>query len=114
MPNLFERLKLGALTLPNRVLMAPLTRGRSTREGVPTSIRLVQPAYNDGKPPVSSSATKAEGHVPTYEGEKPYAEARPLRVDEMPRRCADYANAARNAIAAAPQEEPITPERIPA
>ena len=36
MPDLFSPLKLGALELPNRILMAPLTRGRATPDGVPT------------------------------------------------------------------------------
>jgi N-ethylmaleimide reductase len=35
---LFQPLKLGALTLPNRILMAPLTRGRATADGVPTEL----------------------------------------------------------------------------
>jgi len=38
MPTLFDPLTLGAIALPNRILMAPLTRGRATREGVPTAI----------------------------------------------------------------------------
>lgn len=38
MPSLFDPIKLGAITAPNRILMAPLTRGRSTREHVPTAI----------------------------------------------------------------------------
>ncbi len=38
MPTLFDPLDLGALSLPNRVLMAPLTRGRSTRAHVPTPL----------------------------------------------------------------------------
>ncbi len=35
MPDLFTPLQLGPLTLPNRLAMAPLTRNRSTPEGVP-------------------------------------------------------------------------------
>lgn len=35
---LFKPLKAGALTLPNRILMAPLTRGRATLDGVPTPL----------------------------------------------------------------------------
>jgi len=35
---LFKPLKAGALTLPNRILMAPLTRGRATAEAVPTPL----------------------------------------------------------------------------
>ncbi|MFN3389334.1 MAG: alkene reductase [Allosphingosinicella sp.] len=38
MPNLFDPIKLGAILCPNRVVMAPLTRGRATREHVPTPI----------------------------------------------------------------------------
>ena len=38
MPTLFDPIKLGAILCPSRVLMAPLTRGRATREHVPTEI----------------------------------------------------------------------------
>ena len=38
MPSLFDPIRLGALDLPNRILMAPLTRGRATRGHVPTPI----------------------------------------------------------------------------
>jgi N-ethylmaleimide reductase len=38
MPNLFEPIQLGAIHAANRVLMAPLTRGRATKEHVPTPI----------------------------------------------------------------------------
>lgn len=38
MPTLFDPIRLGALDLPNRILMAPLTRGRATREHVPTAL----------------------------------------------------------------------------
>jgi 2,4-dienoyl-CoA reductase-like NADH-dependent reductase (Old Yellow Enzyme family) len=38
MPSLFNPLQLGAIELPNRILMAPLTRARATREAVPTPI----------------------------------------------------------------------------
>ena len=38
MPSLFDPIQLGAVAAPNRILMAPLTRGRSTREHVPTAI----------------------------------------------------------------------------
>ena len=38
MPSLFDPIRLGALELPNRILMAPLTRGRGTREHLPTPI----------------------------------------------------------------------------
>lgn len=38
MPTLFDPIVLGAIHAPNRILMAPLTRGRSTREHVPTPV----------------------------------------------------------------------------
>ena len=38
MSTLFDPIKLGAISAPNRVLMAPLTRGRATREHVPTAV----------------------------------------------------------------------------
>jgi 2,4-dienoyl-CoA reductase-like NADH-dependent reductase (Old Yellow Enzyme family) len=38
MPSLFDPIQLGAIQAPNRILMAPLTRGRATREHVPTPI----------------------------------------------------------------------------
>ena len=36
--SLFDPIKLGALELPNRILMAPMTRGRATRDHVPTPL----------------------------------------------------------------------------
>ena len=38
MPTLFDPIRIGAIEAPNRILMAPLTRGRATREHVPTPI----------------------------------------------------------------------------
>lgn len=38
MPSLFDPIELGAIAAPNRILMAPLTRGRATRAHVPTPI----------------------------------------------------------------------------
>lgn len=38
MPSLFDPVALGALRCPNRILMAPLTRGRATRDHVPTPL----------------------------------------------------------------------------
>ena len=38
MPSLFDPITLGALKLPNRILMAPLTRARGTRTHVPTPL----------------------------------------------------------------------------
>lgn len=38
MPSLFDPIDLGAISCPNRILMAPLTRGRATRDHVPTAL----------------------------------------------------------------------------
>ena len=38
MPSLFDPLKLGPYTLPNRILMAPLTRGRAGTERLPNAL----------------------------------------------------------------------------
>ena len=38
MPSLFDPVRFGAVALPNRFLMAPLTRGRASRDAVPTPI----------------------------------------------------------------------------
>jgi N-ethylmaleimide reductase len=38
MTTLFDPIKVGSLTCPNRIWMAPLTRGRATREHVPTEL----------------------------------------------------------------------------
>ena len=165
MPTLFDPIQLGATLCPNRIVMAPLTRGRATREHVPTELmveyyrqrssaglilteatgmsrqglgwpyapgiwseaqreawkpvveavhegggrifcqlwhmgRLVHPSFLGGEAPVSASATTAPHKAHTYEGRQPYAEARPLEVDEIPGLLDDYARAAAYAIAA--------------
>ena len=38
MPNLLEPLQLGDLTLDNRVVLAPMTRGRTAEDRVPTPL----------------------------------------------------------------------------
>ncbi|HSQ67825.1 MAG TPA: alkene reductase, partial [Polyangiaceae bacterium] len=38
MPSLFAPIRLGRYEAKNRILMAPLTRGRATREHVPTPL----------------------------------------------------------------------------
>ena len=164
MPSLFDPVDIGPLNLKNRIWMAPLTRGRATREAVPTPMmadyyaqradagliiteatgisreglgwpyapglwteaqvggwkpvteavhqaggkivaqlwhmgRVVHPDLGGGQP-VSSSATTAPAYAHTYEGRKPYVEARALTKADIDRIVGDYAHAARNAIAA--------------
>src|ERR1700744_3933413 len=38
MTSLFNPITFGAINAPNRILMAPLTRGRATRDHVPTPL----------------------------------------------------------------------------
>ena len=58
MPTLFDPIDLSpALALPNRILMAPLTRGRATREGVPTDLQRDYYAQRAGAGLIISEAT---------------------------------------------------------
>jgi len=57
MPSLFAPIKLGALTLPNRILMAPLTRGRATRDHVPTELMRTYYAQRAGAGLILTEAT---------------------------------------------------------
>src|SRR5688500_12498685 len=62
--------------------------------------RVVHPDYLGGEPPVSPSAIAAPDEARTYDGMKPYGVPRALDSDELPGIAADYAAAARNAMAA--------------
>jgi 2,4-dienoyl-CoA reductase-like NADH-dependent reductase (Old Yellow Enzyme family) len=164
MPGLFDSLELGSIELPNRIVMAPLTRARAGFEGVPNALmaayysqrasagliiseatgitreglgwpdapglwtdaqvdgwkqvtdsvhqhggrivaqlwhmgRLVHPSLGGGQP-ISSSATLAPDFAHTYQGKKPYTQARAASRDDIKRVIGDYATAARNAICA--------------
>jgi N-ethylmaleimide reductase len=57
MPSLFDPIQLGAIAAPNRILMAPLTRGRATREHVPTPIMADYYAQRAGAGLIISEAT---------------------------------------------------------
>ena len=58
MPSLFDPVDLSpALPLPNRILMAPLTRGRATRDGVPTQLQADYYAQRAGAGLIISEAT---------------------------------------------------------
>lgn len=161
---LFTSLRLGAIEAPNRIIMAPLTRGRCGPDAVPNAMmatyyaqragaglivteatgitrrglgwpgapglwnaeqiagwrqvtdavhaeggRIVAQLWHMGRlvhsdlggaQPVSASATTAPGKAHTYDGKKPYEEARALTVDDIAAVVGDYANAARNAMQA--------------
>lgn len=57
MPSLFDPITIGAITCPNRIFMAPLTRGRATREHVPTELMQVYYAQRAGAGLIISEAT---------------------------------------------------------
>ena len=57
MPTLFNPLTLGAVELPNRILMAPLTRARAGREGVPNELMARYYAQRAGAGLIISEAT---------------------------------------------------------
>ena len=155
MAGLFDKLELGSIELPNRIVMAPLTRARAGLEAVPNDLmaayyaqrasagliiseatgisreglgwpnapglwndaqvdgwkrvtdavhhdggrivaqlwhmgRLVHPDLGGGQP-VSSSATTAPDFAHTYQGKKPYVQARAATRDDIQRIIGDYA-----------------------
>jgi N-ethylmaleimide reductase len=57
MPSLFDPITLGAVVCPNRILMAPLTRGRATREHVPTELMTTYYAQRAGAGLILTEAT---------------------------------------------------------
>lgn len=58
MTTLFDPIQLGAVLAPNRVLMAPLTRGRSSREHVPSDL---MPTYYAQRASAGLIITEATG-----------------------------------------------------
>ena len=57
MPTLFDPIQLGAIGAPNRIIMAPLTRGRATREHVPTPLMVDYYTQRAGAGLIISEAT---------------------------------------------------------
>ena len=57
MPSLFDPIQLGAIAAPNRILMAPLTRGRASREGVPGALAVDYYRQRAGAGLIISEAT---------------------------------------------------------
>ncbi len=60
MPTLFEPLKVGALTLPNRVFMAPLTRARSGDSRIPNDLMAEYYAQRAGAGLILTEATSVD------------------------------------------------------
>lgn len=57
MTSLFDPIRIGAIEAPNRIFMSPLTRGRATREHVPTAIMADYYAQRAGAGLIISEAT---------------------------------------------------------
>ena len=57
MPSLFDPIKLGAVAARNRILMAPLTRGRATMDHVPTPMMIDYYRQRAGAGLIISEAT---------------------------------------------------------
>jgi 2,4-dienoyl-CoA reductase-like NADH-dependent reductase (Old Yellow Enzyme family) len=57
MPSLFDPINLGAVLAPNRVVMAPLTRGRATRDHLPTDLMQTYYAQRAGAGLIITEAT---------------------------------------------------------
>ena len=57
MAALFDPLKLGSMELPNRIFMAPMTRARAGREGVPNELMAAYYAQRAGAGLIISEAT---------------------------------------------------------
>jgi N-ethylmaleimide reductase len=64
MTSLFDSTKLGRLTLPNRIVMAPLTRNRAGRDAVPGDLAAVYYAQR-----ASAGLIISEGIQPCAEGQ---------------------------------------------
>ena len=63
MDHLFQPLQIGSLTLPNRILMAPLTRCRADRDHVPTALMAEHYAQRASAGLIIAEATMVmEGH----------------------------------------------------
>jgi N-ethylmaleimide reductase len=69
MTNLFDPIKIGKLTCPNRIWMAPLTRGRGTRDHVPTDLMATYYAQRASAGLIISEAT----HISVEGSGWPYA-----------------------------------------
>ena len=57
MVGLFDSLKLGSIEAPNRIVMAPLTRARSDRDGVPNELMAAYYAQRASAGLIISEAT---------------------------------------------------------
>lgn len=75
--NLYSSVSLGALNLPNRIIMAPLTRSRADADHVPTAIIAEYYAQRASAGLIVAEATMAIEGNSAFGGREPgiYAEA---------------------------------------
>ena len=62
MTNLFDSIKLGNYKLPNRIVMAPLTRGRAVGNGVPNNLMAAYYAQRASAGLIITEATAVSRH----------------------------------------------------
>jgi N-ethylmaleimide reductase len=67
MTSLLDPLRLGDLVLPNRIAMAPVTRARSGRDGVPTAANAAYYAQRAGAGLIVSEATNVSPNSAAFE-----------------------------------------------
>src|SRR6185437_6790919 len=84
-PTLFDPLKVGDLVLPNRVVMAPLTRLRGTAEHKPTEL---MPKYYAQR--ASAGLIVSAGTVSHLRPKKEFETPRELAAEEIPEIVAAY------------------------
>jgi 2,4-dienoyl-CoA reductase-like NADH-dependent reductase (Old Yellow Enzyme family) len=97
MTTLFDPLKVGALELPNRIIMAPLTRARAVGEGRVPNALMTEFYFLNGDLPVAPSAIKPEGHVSLVRPMRDYSTPRALETEEIAGVVAAYRKGAENA-----------------
>lgn len=74
MNKLFEPLQLGAIQLPNRILMAPLTRCRTAENHVPSDLMVTHYAQRASAGLIIAEATMAiEGNPAFWKGPAIYS-----------------------------------------
>ncbi|WP_296946741.1 alkene reductase [uncultured Massilia sp.] len=67
MTSLFDPIRLGDLVLPNRIAMAPVTRSRSGRDGVPSADNALYYAQRAGAGLIVSEATNVSPNSAAFE-----------------------------------------------
>ena len=85
MNSLFEPLKIGDIELPNRIVMAPLTRCRASAGHVPNTLM------------AEYSAIAPEGYVSLLRPRREFVTPRALEIEEIPGIIEDYRTGAENA-----------------